>query len=132
MHYFPPQAARVALTYGDPSVVEALPPLPPTHAGGVSLRPVESAVVFLGLGAARGLWWDGVPGVADVLAPHRPRRSWRSPILVPTLSELRPSGVPLPPAMFPSRWSTSSLLKSKWSARFWQFPGRGCPTREEG
>ena len=54
MHYFPPQAARVALTYGGPSFVEALPPLPPTHAGGVSLRPVESAVVFLGVGAARG------------------------------------------------------------------------------
>ena len=54
MRYFPPQAARVALTSGVPSSVEALPPLPPTHAGGVLLRPVESAVVFLGLGAARG------------------------------------------------------------------------------
>ena len=71
MHYFPPQAARVALTYGGPSFVEALPPLSPTHTDGVSLRPVESAVVFLGLGAARGSWWDGVLGVADVLAPTR-------------------------------------------------------------
>ena len=94
MHYFPPQAARVALTYGGPSFVEVLPPLPPTHAGGVSLRPVESAVVFLGLGVVRGSWWGGVPGVADVLAPTRHADLGGAQSLFPRLVSFALAGCP--------------------------------------
>ena len=114
MHYFPPQAARVALTYGGPSFVEALPPLPPTHAGGVSLRPVESAVVFLGLGAACGspallddapdqpsrrlsMGWRprcGVPGVVDVLAPTRHADLGGAQTLFPRLVSFALAGCP--------------------------------------
>ena len=48
MRYFPPQAARVALTYG-----RLLPRKPSllvtsTHTGGVQLRRVESTFVFFG------------------------------------------------------------------------------------
>ena len=86
---------------------------------------------FVGLGVVRGSWWGGVPGVADVFAPPRHADLGGAQSLFPRLVSFALAGCPC--LLLCSRpGGASSPLKSKWSARFWQFPGRGCPTREEG